>query len=238
MPIRASLSQFTSENISIADDQEILVQHQFSNESKARLKAEIEKLSSADDQVGKNIDPKTGLPDQYLKDLDRQTNIFVSADGTTRRSENAGQTIAMLNRFAGSEAAAKALACACNQAASLSVMSEHAESVIPGAVVILGASQNNATNDYQLKRLENGNVVLHFERLAPLKTVGISSEGSVLTSLNRPWGHSVANQENYDFKCAADIEFDNAELLKGNLKIVNSPEYVMDFKLRPSWETV
>lgn len=238
MPIRAALSKLTSESVGISDSQEILVRHQFSDESKARLKAEIERLSTAEDPVGQNIDLQSGLPEQYLRDLDRQTNFFTAANGTTRQSENAAQTIAMLNRFAGSRAAARALACACNQATNLSVMREHAESVMSGGTVILGVSQKNQTNEFKLKRLENGNVALHFERLAPLKTVGVAREGVLLSSLNRPWEHSMANQENYDFKCAADIEFDNTELLKGNLKIVNSPEYVMDFKLRPSWETV
>jgi hypothetical protein len=236
----AVLNQLSPGRVSLSDDKPTLVDVRFSDEAKARLTSEIEKLSESTDAVGGSIDPNSGLPKQYLADIERQTNQFQGTDGNIKTAENEGQTIAMLNRFVGgNDNAAKALACACNQGLIGTLMSEHAKTAIPGAKLALGVKAEDSTRTYQLKRLGNGNVNLRMETYQPMSSVTFVQEAGIKSFAQREWPKDVqANADQFDFKCVVDIELDQAHLYDGKLKIVNTPTYDYQFNLRPDWDNV
>ena len=235
----AVLNQLSPGRVSLSDTKSTLVDVPFSDAVKARLTNEIEQLSAATDAVGGTIDPDFGLPKQFLEDVERQQNQFQGFDGKMKVAENKGQTIAMLDRFAGNPNAAKALACACNQALIGTLMREHATTAIPGAIVGLGVKPENGNRSFQLTRLGNGNVGLRLENYQRLNSVNISQGADSKSFLQRSWPDGVqANPDLFDFKCVVDLELDQLNLLDGKLKVVNTPNYEYQFNLRPDWNNV
>ena len=237
VPAWSTLEQLAPGQISIADNQETILSHQFSTNAVAKMNADIEKLSSPSDAVGGSIDPASGLPKQYLEDAARQVNQFVGPDGALREADDKAQAIAMMNRFAGSEAAAKALACLCNQGVIGTVTSQFAADAIPGSKVVPIRDHGKAGWVYRLTRLPNGNVGFNMKLSAALKGVDIFvPNGAGKTIYTQQWPQEQElTDENYDFRSTMHLELDETELQKGNLKIVNSPEYTHTLKLRPDW---
>lgn len=239
LPAWKALSRLAPGQVSLADNQETLVKHEFSAQAVLDMSKEIEGLSSSGDSVGNNIDVISGLPQQYLSDVSRQTNQFVSSDGSIKQADNEAQAIAMLNKLAKNDAAAKALGCLCNQALLGIISTQHMKDAIPGGTLttIPASEVGNAQWIYKLARLPNGNISLELDASSAIRGVNVSTpEDGGQIILNHVWPEDQKiSEDNYEMKIAANIELDNAALEKGDLKIVNTPVYGYTLRLKPDW---